>query len=358
MGQDTNTKINQDNQSDILLNVKNLKTYFFMNTGDVVKAVDGLSFSLKKGSVLGIIGESGSGKSVTSRSILRIVEKPGKIVDGEIIFKGQNLNDLSENEMAKIRGAQISLIFQDPTMSLNPYMKIGDHLFEAYSVHKKGNKKDAKEHAINALKMVGVSNYDDVFDRFPCEFSAGFRQRIFIAMAMILNPSLLIADEPTTSLGITIQAEIIEALIEIKERVGNSVIIITHDFGVVSQFSDEILVMYAGHCVEYSPKKELLLYPKHPYTVGLIQSVPLLELRKTKRLKSIPGFPPDMVNLPKGCPFSPRCKYAKDLCRNELPELQDIGNGRKVACHYPLFGYKTNDDLELYRGENNEHIDS
>lgn len=347
MGQDTKTKINRGDRSDILLDVKDLKTYFFMPSGDVVKAVDGMSFSLKKGSVLGIIGESGSGKSVTSRSILRIVEKPGKIVDGEIIFKGQNLGDISEKEMAKIRGAQISLIFQDPTTSFNPYLKIGDHLYEAYRVHKRDSKENTKQHAIDALKLVGISNYKDVLDRYPCEFSAGFRQRIFIAMAMIFNPALLIADEPTTNLGITIQAEIIEALIDVKERAGNSVIIITHDFGVVSQFSDEILVMYAGHCVEYSPKKELLLYPKHPYTVGLIQSVPLLEARKTKRLQSIPGFPPDMVNLPKGCPFAPRCRYAKNLCRNKLPELRDIGDGRKVACHYPLFDYHTSDDLKL-----------
>lgn len=347
MEQEIITNLSQGDRSDILLEVNNLKTYFFMPSGDVVKAVDGMSFSLKKGSVLGIIGESGSGKSVTSRSILRIVEKPGKVTNGEIFFKGQNLMDISEKEMAKIRGAQISLIFQDPTTSFNPYLKIGEHLCEAYRVHKKDSKGNIKRQAINALKMVGISNYEDVMDRYPCEFSAGFRQRIFIAMAMIFNPALLIADEPTTNLGITIQAEIIEALIEVKERVGNSVIIITHDFGVVSQFSDEILVMYAGHCVEYSPKKELLLYPKHPYTVGLIQSVPLLEARKTKRLQSIRGFPPDMINLPEGCPFAPRCKYAKNLCRNKIPALRDLGDGRKIACHYPLLDYHTSDDLKL-----------
>jgi oligopeptide/dipeptide ABC transporter ATP-binding protein len=347
MGPDSFDSARQDNQPDVLLEVRNLKTYFFMQSGDVVKAVDGVDFTLKKGSVLGIIGESGSGKSVTSRSILRIVDQPGKVVSGEIIFKGKNLLELSDKEMEKIRGAQISLIFQDPTTSFNPYMKIGDHLIEAYRVHKKESKQNIKIHVIDALKMVGISNHDDVLNRYPCEFSAGFRQRIFIAMSMIFNPALLIADEPTTNLGITIQAEIIEALIEVKERVGNSVIIITHDFGVVSQFSDEILVMYAGHCVEYSPKKDLLLYPKHPYTVGLIQSVPLLEARKTRRLKSIPGFPPDLVNIPDGCPFAPRCVYKQEKCLQELPELQDIGGGRKVACHYPLYGYHTSDDLKL-----------
>lgn len=347
MGSVSANDTRQVNQSDVLLEVKNLKTYFYMQSGDVVKAVDGVDFILKKGSVLGIIGESGSGKSVTSRSILGIVDHPGKVVGGEIIFKGNNLLELSEKEMEKIRGAQISLIFQDPTTSFNPYMKIGDHLFEAYRVHKKESKQNIKTHVVDALKMVGISNYEDVLNRYPCEFSAGFRQRIFIAMSMIFNPALLIADEPTTNLGITIQAEIIEALIEVKERVGNSVIIITHDFGVVSQFSDEILVMYAGHCVEYSPKKDLLLYPKHPYTVGLIQSVPLLEARKTRRLKSIPGFPPDLVNIPNGCPFAPRCIYKQDKCLQELPALQDIGAGRKVACHYPLYDYHTSDDLKL-----------
>jgi oligopeptide/dipeptide ABC transporter ATP-binding protein len=347
MGQVSKANPHLDYQLDVLLEVKNLKTYFYMQSGDVVKAVDGVDFILKKGSVLGIIGESGSGKSVTSRSILRIVDEPGKVVGGEIFFKGQDLLKLSEKEMAKIRGAQISLIFQDPTTSFNPYLKIGEHLSEAYRVHKKESREDIKRHVIDALKMVGISNYEDILNRYPCEFSAGFRQRIFIAMSMIFNPDLLIADEPTTNLGITIQAEIIEALIEVKERVGNSVIIITHDFGVVSQFSDDILVMYAGHCVEYSPKKDLLLYPKHPYTVGLIQSVPLLEARKTKRLKSIPGFPPDMVNIPNGCPFAPRCVYKQEKCLQELPELQDIGKSRKVACHFPLYDYQTSDDLKL-----------
>ena len=183
--------------------------------------------------------------------------------------------------------------------------------------------------------------------KYPCEFSAGFRQRIFIAMAMIFNPDLLIADEPTTSLGITIQAEIIQALTEVKEKVGNSIIIITHDFGVVSQFSDDIFVMYAGRCVESSPKKDLLLHPHHPYTIGLIRSVPLLEARKTKRLKSIPGFPPDMANPPKGCAFASRCEWAKEKCFQEQPELRDCGDDRKVACHYPLMDYNTSDDTKV-----------
>lgn len=336
-----------DVQPDVLLDVKNLKTYFHMPSGAVVKAVDGVNFTLKKGSVLGIIGESGSGKSVTSRSIMRIVDEPGRIEGGEIIFKGQDLLKLSEKQMSRIRGSQISLIFQDPTTSFNPYMTIGEQLTEAYLVHKKAGKEEIKQRCIEVLKLVGISNHEEIMRKYPCEFSAGFRQRIFIAMAMIFNPDLLIADEPTTSLGITIQAEIIEALIEVKEKIGNSVIIITHDFGVVSQFSDDIFVMYAGRCVESSPKKQLLLYPRHPYTVGLIRSVPLLEARKTKRLKSIPGFPPDMVNLPKGCAFAPRCEFAQQRCLEEQPLLREVEEGRMVACHYPLMDYCTSDDTTL-----------
>mgnify|MGYP001061173999 CR=1 FL=1 len=347
MKQNADVKKQQTVQPDVLLEVKDLKTYFYMPSGAVVKAVDGVNFTVKKGSVLGIIGESGSGKSVTSRSIMRIVDEPGKIVGGEINFKNRNLLKLSEKEMSRIRGSQISLILQDPTTSFNPYMTIGEQLIEAYLVHKKASKEEIKQRCIEVLKMVGISNHEEIMKKYPCEFSAGFRQRIFIAMSMIFKPDLLIADEPTTSLGITIQAEIIEALIDVKKEAGNSVIIITHDFGVVSQFSDDIFVMYAGRCVESSPKKKLLLYPRHPYTVGLIRSVPLLEARKTKRLKSIKGFPPDMVNLPKGCAFSPRCEFVQPKCLEEQPMLREIEEGRMVACHYPLMDYRTSDDTTL-----------
>lgn len=337
----------QINEKDVLLEVKDLKTHFFLPSGQIVKAVDGVTFSLEKGKVLGIIGESGSGKSVTSRSIMRIVDDPGKIVNGKILFKGENLLTLPEREMAKIRGRKISLIFQDPTTSFNPYMTIGQQLIEAYRVHEKESEIKIKERIAQVFRLVGISNYEDIIKRYPCEFSAGFRQRIFIAMSMIFTPDLLIADEPTTSLGITIQAEIIEALNDVKERTGTSVIIITHDFGVVSQFSDDIFVMYAGRCVESSPKKELLLNPMHPYTIGLIRSVPLLEARKTKRLKSIPGFPPDMMNLPIGCAFSKRCEFAQDICFNKVPDLVEIRPNRKIACHYPQINYQTNQDTQI-----------
>ena len=338
----------EQKNNDILLEVKDLRTHFHMPNGVTIKAVEGVNFTLKKGKVLGIIGESGSGKSVTSRAIMQIVDKPGKIESGEIYFKGEDLLKKSEREMAELRGQNISLIFQDPNTSFNPYMTIGDQLRQAYRVHKKkAGKKECDEAVREALQLVGISNWEEVCKSYPCQFSAGFRQRIFIAMAMIFKPDLLIADEPTTSLGITIQAEIIQALNEIKEEVGNSVIIITHDFGVVSQFADDIFVMYAGRCVEYSPKRDLLVAPRHPYTVGLLRSVPLLEARKTKRLKSIPGFPPDMANPPKGCPFAIRCEWAQPKCFEEQPELVHITEDRLVACHYPLMDYKTADDTRL-----------
>lgn len=341
------TSMEQKN-NDILLEVKDLRTYFHMPDGVTIKAVEGVNFTLKKGKVLGIIGESGSGKSVTSRAIMQIVDKPGKIETGEIYFKGENLLEKSEKEMASLRGSQISLIFQDPNTSFNPYMTIGDQLQQAYRVHrKKASKEECAEAVRDALKLVGISNWEEVCKCYPCQYSAGFRQRIFIAMAMIFKPDLLIADEPTTSLGITIQAEIIQALSDIKDQVGNSVIIITHDFGVVSQFADDIFVMYAGRCVEYSPKRDLLVAPRHPYTIGLLRSVPLLEARKTRRLKSIPGFPPDMAHLPEGCPFAVRCQWAQEKCFQVQPELVQISEGRLVACHYPLMDYETAQDTRL-----------
>ena len=336
------------NEAETVLEVKDIRTYFHMGGGRVIKAVDGVNFTLKKGRVLGIIGESGSGKSVTSRTIMRIVDNPGVIEGGEIIFKGRDLLKLSEKEMTKIRGKQISLIFQDPTTSFNPSMTIGAQMTQAYRAHiRSASKEECNEKCRDALKLVGINNWEEVMKKYPCEFSAGFRQRIFIAMSMIFKPDILIADEPTTSLGITIQAEIIQALTEVKNEVGNSIIIITHDFGVVSQFSDDIFVMYAGRCVESSPKRDLLLHPHHPYTVGLIRSVPLLEARKTKRLKSIEGFPPDMANPPAGCAFAPRCEWAREECFRTKPELVDCGDGRKVACHYPLMDYNTSDDTTL-----------
>lgn len=332
--------------SDVILQVKDLKTYFKTGRHSVVKAVEGVNFSLRKGKVLGIIGESGSGKSVTARSILRIVEEPGYIAGGEIFYKGEDLLKIAEKKMRSIRGNEISMIFQDPTTSFNPYMTMGAQLMEAYNSHTPSGNEKAKKEVLRVLKLVGIEGGEEILRKYPCEFSAGFRQRIFIAMAMILYPDVLIADEPTTSLGITIQAEIMEALSEVQKKTGISIIIITHDFGVVSQFSDDLFVMYAGRCVESAPKSELLTAPKHPYTVGLIRSVPLLEARKTKRLHSIPGFPPDMSNVPAGCPFASRCEYAQEICLKEVPELKPVSGNHMCACHFPL-DYDINEDTEL-----------
>lgn len=337
---------NNESKDEEILKVKDLRTYFKMGGDKVVKAVEGVNFSLKKGKVLGIIGESGSGKSVTARSIMRIVNEPGYIAGGEIIFKGENLLEFSEKKMKSIRGNEISLIFQDPTTSFNPYMKMGAQLMEAYNAHVPAGREKAKAEVLRVLKLVGINNGEEVLKKYPCDFSAGFRQRIFIAMSMLLYPDILIADEPTTSLGITIQAEILEALMDVQKKTGISIIIITHDFGVVSQFADDLFVMYAGRCVESCSKQELLLHPTHPYTVGLIRSVPILEERKTKRLKSIPGFPPDMSNVPDGCPFASRCEYAKEKCLKEIPQLKEVRVGHLCACHYPL-DYNINEDTEL-----------
>ncbi|NMA24460.1 MAG: ABC transporter ATP-binding protein [Clostridiales bacterium] len=339
--------ITAKNADETLLRVKDLRVYFRIKNNVIVKAVDGVNFELKKGKTLGIIGESGSGKSVTSRAIMRILESNGFIESGEIVFKGKNLLDLQEQTMHKIRGKEISLIFQDPTTSFNPYMTLGNQMAEAFLVHHKGaGKADAVEAAKQALLLVGINDISEIMKRYPFEFSAGFRQRVFIAMSMINQPDILIADEPTTSLGITIQAEVMQSLGRVQEKTGISIILITHDFGVISQFSDDIFVMYAGKCVEFAEKKKLITSPKHPYTVGLIQSVPILEERKTKQLKSIPGFPPDMTKEIVGCAFAPRCKNATEQCSVEVPELKLVSDGQYCACHNPM-DYNIKDDTVL-----------
>jgi oligopeptide/dipeptide ABC transporter ATP-binding protein len=277
---------------------------------------------------------------------LRIIDPPGYIAGGEVLFKGEDIAKISEKRMRAIRGNEISMIFQDPTTSLNPYMTVGSQLMEAYNSHTPSGSEKAREESARVLKLVGINNSGEIMKKYPCQFSAGFRQRIFIAMSMILYPDVLIADEPTTSLGITMQAEIIEALSEVQKQTGISIIIITHDFGVAAQFSDDIFVMYAGRCVESAPKRNLLTNPSHPYTIGLIRSVPLLEERKARRLKSIPGFPPDMSDMLPGCPFAERCEFADGLCREEAPELREISASHLCACHYPQ-AYDVNEDTEV-----------
>src|SRR4051794_16306935 len=291
-----------------LLDVRDLKTYFFVGRRTVVKAVDGVSFTVDRGESVGIVGESGSGKSVTSRSILRIVDAPGRTVGGQVFFKGRDLLTLPEGDMRQLRGSEIGIIFQDPTTSFDPVFTIGSQLTETVLTHRRISRDEAKAQVLEALKLVGVTNGEQVLGKYPIDFSAGFRQRLFIAMAMVLKPDLLIADEPTTTLGVTVQAEILANLRVIQKELGTAIILITHDFGVVSQVCDKIMVMYAGRAAEYSSKREVLTNPHHPYTAGLIRSVPLIETKREHRMHLIPGFPPDMTRLPPGCAFAPRCE--------------------------------------------------
>jgi ABC-type dipeptide/oligopeptide/nickel transport system ATPase component len=289
------------NENDILLTVKDLRTHFFLAGGNVLKAVDGVSFSVHRGQTLGIVGESGSGKSVTARSILRVVESPGKIVSGQIIFDGIDL--LSLADMKDIRGKRISMIFQDPGTALDPLFKVGDQYIETITSNLKINRNQAQVKALEAMKAVGVPDPSSALEQYPMEFSAGMIQRLMIGLAISCDPDLILADEPTTTLGVTIQAQILKTLSDIQRKLGMSMILITHDFGVISQMADQIMVMYAGKCMEYCNKETLLSYPRHPYTVGLIRSVPSIEREKIERLQVIPGFPPDMLNLPAGCPL-------------------------------------------------------
>ncbi|MBL8197200.1 MAG: ABC transporter ATP-binding protein [Blastocatellia bacterium] len=314
----------------ILLSVRNLKTYFY-SEGAVVKAVDDVSFDLKRGETLGIVGESGSGKSVTNLSILRLIPyPPGKIVGGEVNFNGQDLMKLSENEIRKIRGKRIAMIFQDPMTSLNPFMKVGAQLTEITELHEGLSKAAARKKAIEMLELVGISDAARRIDDYPHQFSGGMRQRVMIAMALSCKPELLIADEPTTALDVTIQAQILELIKDLKEKTGTSIILITHDLGLVAGMTDHIAVMYAGKIIEYAPTTELFSSPHHPYTQGLLKSVPD-PLNQQEKLFQIPGLPPDLTNLPVGCPFSPRCAYVTDKCK-EFPPIKQINDQHFSVC--------------------------
>jgi oligopeptide transport system ATP-binding protein len=313
-----------------LLSVRNLKTYFY-SEGTVVKAVDDVSFDLKRGETLGIVGESGSGKSVTNLSILRLIPyPPGKIVGGEVNFHGQDLMKLSEGEIRRIRGKRIAMIFQDPMTSLNPFMKIGAQLTEITELHEGLSKSAARKKAIEMLELVGISDAARRIDDYPHQFSGGMRQRVMIAMALSCKPELLIADEPTTALDVTIQAQILELIKDLKEKTGTSIILITHDLGLVAGMTDHIAVMYAGKVIEYAPTTELFSSPHHPYTKGLLKSVPD-PLSQQEKLFQISGLPPDLTNLPVGCPFSPRCAYVTDKCK-EFPPIRQINDQHFSVC--------------------------
>lgn len=313
-----------------LLEVKNLKTSFIKNKKSLV-AIEDVSFNIKKGETLGLVGESGSGKSVTSMSIMRLHE-PNAVIEGEIFFQGENILNYSKNHMKKIRGGKIATIFQDPMSSLNPVLKIKDQLMECTKIHLGFNKKEAEEHALNMLKLVGIPSAESVLNRYPHQLSGGMCQRVMIAMAMSCNPQLLIADEPTTALDVTIQAQIMELLLELKEKHSMGILLITHDLGVIAETCDNVIVMYAGRIMEKASVDELFTSPKHPYTKGLIASVPKLGSGATT-LPYIEGKVPDLSEMPTGCKFSTRCKEATEKCFKSEPSLKKLENGRECRCH-------------------------
>ncbi|MFL6285066.1 MAG: ABC transporter ATP-binding protein [Pyrinomonadaceae bacterium] len=317
-----------------LLSVKDLRTYFETEDG-TVKAVDGISFDLHRGETLGIVGESGSGKSVTNLSIIRLIQSPpGRIVSGEVLFRGQDILSLSAEEVRGIRGKRISMIFQDPMTSLNPFMRISKQLMELTQLHLGHTKQQAYEHAIKMLDTVGIPEARARVDSYPHEFSGGMRQRVMIAMALSCEPELLIADEPTTALDVTIQAQILELIKKLKVDTGTSVILITHDLGVVAGMTDHIIVMYAGKVFEQAPTHELFEAPGNPYTKGLLKSVPDPLHAEGTELYQIPGLPPDVAHLPPGCPFAPRCYRAEELCRREYPPFVKLNAEHLSLCHF------------------------
>jgi oligopeptide/dipeptide ABC transporter ATP-binding protein len=317
-----------------LLEVKNLKTYFYTEDG-VVRAVDGVNFEVYPGEVLGLVGESGCGKSVTSLSIMRLISKPGRVDAGEILLDGENLLDLPEDEMIKVRGNRISMIFQQPQTALNPVFKVGDQLSEVLDVHQDLGKEAGWARAVQLLKMVGVPDPERRAEAYPHELSGGMAQRVMIAMALACVPELLIADEPTTALDVTIQAQILDLMRDLRREMGTSVILITHDLGVVAEMAERVAVMYAGEIVEQTDVNSLFDQPLHPYTQGLIGSIPVLGQIK-ERLDVIPGSVPNLVNLPVGCRFAPRCqarfKYGLNICTEIKPELEEIKPGHLVRC--------------------------
>lgn len=314
-----------------ILEVKNLKTYFYTEEG-VVPAVDGLDFELHESETLAIVGESGCGKSVTSFSILRLIQSPpGKIISGEILFDGKDILKLSSEQMTHIRGNEISMIFQEPMTSLNPIFKIGRQITDVYRVHQKMSKADAMKNAIHMLSMVGIPSPEKVVNYYPHQLSGGMRQRVMIAMALACQPAILIADEPTTALDVTIQAQIIKLLTELKEKINTSTILITHDLGVVAQIAETVMVMYAGQAVEYADVKSLYKDPKHPYTKGLLKSVPNIN-ETTDRLYNIEGTVPSANEYGTGCRFCARCTYAGERCRTQMPPLYTLKDNRKVRC--------------------------
>ena len=320
-----------------LLEINNLHTYFDTKKG-LIKAVNGVSLSIEEGRTLGVVGESGSGKSQTAMSILKLFENNQKIYEGEIKFEGKVISELSEKEMQKIRGNDISVIFQEPMTSLNPVFTVNRQISEVLMLHQGLNKKEAEARSIEMLKQVKIANPETVNKSYPFQLSGGMRQRVMIAMALACKPKLLIADEPTTALDVTIQAQILKLMNELKAETGTAIMFITHDLGVINQMADDVAVMYCGQVVETAPVDNIFMDSEyiHPYTEGLLTSIPRLNTKRGEKLDVIPGSVPHTLALPQGCKFAPRCKYATEKCRNEEPELKEIGPNHQIRCFFPV----------------------
>ena len=314
-----------------LLEVKNLSTYFFTPEG-VVKAVDDITYDLEEGETLALVGESGCGKSVSALSIMRLIQRPGRTVSGEVNFAGQDLLALDDSDMRRIRGKDMAMIFQEPMTSLNPVLTIGKQLTEALMLHLGLEQDAANERAGDLLQRVGIPEGRGRLRDYPHQFSGGMRQRVMIAMALSCDPKMLIADEPTTALDVTIQAQILELVKALGEEMGTAVLIITHNLGVVARYADRVNVMYAGKIIERGTAREIYTNPRHPYTIGLLNSVPRLDQPRKEQLDPIEGSPPDLIGLPEGCSFRPRCRYAIDRCAVEYPPLVEVSDGHTAAC--------------------------
>ncbi|MBP6409011.1 MAG: ABC transporter ATP-binding protein [Fusobacteriaceae bacterium] len=319
--------------SEKILDVKNLHVYFDTYAG-VVKAIRDVSFHVNKGESLAIVGESGSGKSVTVQTVMKLIPMPpGRIASGEILFKDRDIVKMNEAEMRKIRGGEIGMIFQDPMTSLNPTMTVGKQIAEGIMMHQKVSHKEAMAKALEMLKAVNIPNPEERLNSYPHQFSGGMRQRVVIAIALACNPDLLIADEPTTALDVTVQAQILDLMNELKSKMNTAIILITHDLGVVADLAERVIVMYGGEIMEEASVHDIFKDPKHPYTWGLIKSIPRLDIdREKEKLSSIDGTPPDLFNPPVGCPFAPRCEYAMEICKKEKPGMINGGNNHRVSC--------------------------
>jgi oligopeptide transport system ATP-binding protein len=323
-----------------LLQVKGLKTQFFTQDG-IVNAVNGISYDLNEGETLGLVGESGCGKSVSVLSLMRLIPiPPGRIVGGEAWFQGRDLLNMDTEEIRTVRGNKIAMIFQDPMTSLNPVLTINQQVSEALELHLGMDRGQARQRSIELLELVRIPDAPNRIDDYPHQFSGGMRQRAMIAMALSCNPQLLIADEPTTALDVTIQAQIIDLVRQLKEEIGMAVIWITHDLGVVAGLADRVNVMYAGHIIETGDVKDIYADPRHPYTLGLLASIPRLDEHRKAKLTPIEGLPPDLIDMPPGCPFAPRCVYAIDRCLEENPELETVARGHSAACWVDVSGGK------------------